>query len=429
MGRAAAAAVRAKRAVRAVATAVKKRYKIILWLGILVAAIALVTLAVLTQTHDLFGLRISLSTSQEGLEGRIVSGVFGTKEQSEGIVSLQRANSHFCGGTLVSDRWVVTAAHCVTPYSRFPDEFRECNSVSASKRDCYNRRLWTMEPAARQALTERVIGAIVAKERVVFDTANILTSGKRSRIKNVVFPDFYNEFSLEGDIALIELETGAASVTPMKMNDTKTNYTEAKKLRISGWGRTSSNSSTTYRLKTQEVKVVGKDWRDCYGKTTLPGPNDFRRSQIPAIHLTGSNICAGGLDSQSRAGVCSGDSGGPLFISDPGGPNTLVGVTSFGPSTCGTPNTPDGFTNIAIYKDWVQAYIDGDAAPPEPVLPEGSKGGGIFGLFSNMSKDKKIVLAAGAAGLALAAIGFSAGRLRGSPSSPVEKTKSAEKDA
>ena len=44
MGRAAAAAGRAKRAVRAVATAVKKRYRIILWVSILVAAIALVTL-------------------------------------------------------------------------------------------------------------------------------------------------------------------------------------------------------------------------------------------------------------------------------------------------------------------------------------------------------------------------------------------------
>ena len=399
----------------------KKRYRIILWVSIVVAAIALVTLAILTQTHDLFGLRVTLGTQQEGLDGRIVSGEFGTKEQSEGIVSLQRGH-HYCGGTIVSDRWVVTAAHCFGPISRFPNEFPECNSLSSrSKTACYTKKLWNMKPSEREELQKRVIGSVVANERVHFDTADITSSvgspfsssqqGTVSSIKNVVYPNFYNEFTLEGDIALVELATPATTVTPMKMNSTDENYVDNKELRISGWGRTGAGERTTTRLKTQLVNIYGDNWESCYRNTALPGPRDFQRAKIPGIHVTGSNICAGGR--KSRKGVCSGDSGGPLFISDANGPNTLVGITSFGPSNCGTPNVPDGFTNVKLYKDWVQAYIDGDASPPEPELPKPTH----TNIFDSLSKDTKLLIAAVVSAVALATISFSAGKLRGTAKS------------
>lgn len=410
-----------RRVVASTIQGVKKGYRIVLWVSIVVAAIALVTLAILTQTHDLFGLRVTLGPHQEGLDGRIVSGEFGTKEQSEGIVSLQRGY-HYCGGTIVSDKWVVTAAHCFGPKSRFPNEFPECNSLSGTeKAKCYTKKLWNMEPAEREELQKRVIGSVVANEKVHFDAADITSSvgsyfsssqeGTVSSIKNVVYPEFYNEFTLEGDIALVELATPATTVTPMKMNGTENNYVDNKELRISGWGRTGSDEKTTTRLKTQLVNIFGEDWESCYRHTTLPGPNDYQRAKIPGIHVTGSNICAGGKN--SRKGVCSGDSGGPLFISDADGPNTLVGITSFGPSTCGTPNIPDGFTNVKIYKDWIQAYINGEAVPPEPELPEPSS----TNIFDRMSKDTKLMIAAGVSAVALATISFSAGKLRGTAKS------------
>ena len=56
--------------------------------------------------------------SKENILTKIIDGTETAINEYPWIVSLQLANYHFCGGSLISENWVLTAAHCVD----FPSE-------------------------------------------------------------------------------------------------------------------------------------------------------------------------------------------------------------------------------------------------------------------------------------------------------------------
>ena len=78
-----------------------------------------------------------------------------------------------------------------------------------------------------------------------------------------------------------------------------------------------------------------------------------------SIKLSDGQICAGGIKGQDS---CNGDSGGPLMdiddVTDPFLPYFyLVGLVSFGPTTCGKAGWPGVYTNVAPYVDWIQKKL------------------------------------------------------------------------
>lgn len=82
------------------------------------------------------------------------------------------------------------------------------------------------------------------------------------------------------------------------------------------------------------------------------------------IDIGDNQFCTQG---QERKDTCEGDSGGPLIRFELQANKDvpryfLIGIVSFGPRNCGTPNLPAVFTRVSSHIDWILYHIDDDYA-------------------------------------------------------------------
>ncbi|KAG7297168.1 hypothetical protein JYU34_020143 [Plutella xylostella] len=106
-----------------------------------------------------------------------------------------------------------------------------------------------------------------------------------------------------------------------------------------GWGRTVANCSKSLPLGLRHVGLRNVDRDTCSARWEVQGPD--------------SVLCAALLD-VGGAGVCYGDSGGPLVYN-----GVVVGVASFLrlDRPCGDSFYPQVFTRVASYTAWINNIV------------------------------------------------------------------------
>uniref|UniRef100_A0A8C7ZDK2 chymotrypsin n=1 Tax=Oryzias sinensis TaxID=183150 RepID=A0A8C7ZDK2_9TELE len=230
-------------------------------------------------------------------QARIVNGEEAVPHSWPWQVSLQDwSGFHFCGGSLINENWVVTAAHC---------NVRTSHYVILGEHD-------------RNSNAENI---------------QVLNVGQ------VFKHPQYNSYTINNDILLIKLATPAqlnTRVSPVCVAETTDNFDGGMMCMTSGWGLTHHANANTPALLQQAA---------------LPLLTNANCSSYWGSNITDLMICAGA----SGASSCMGDSGGPL-VCQKDGAWTLVGIVSWGSSTCST-SMPGVYARVTKLRAWMDQTI------------------------------------------------------------------------
>ncbi|XP_022821669.1 trypsin, alkaline C-like [Spodoptera litura] len=243
---------------------------------------------------------IAAVTAVPAFPQKIVGGSLTTVDQYPTIVSLLfswSATSFFqnCGGTILTNRAILTAAHC--PFRDSP-------------------------------LSWRV--------RAGSSYAN--SGGTVYALDSIIINPNYNTWSMDFDVAIMrtsQVISFNSVVKAASIAGPNYNLADNQAVWAAGWGTTSSGGPASEQLRHVQVWTVNQI--ACRDRYAAGGGT-----------ITDNMLCSGVLDVGGRD-QCQGDSGGPLYHN-----GIVVGVCSWG-FGCAQPQYPGVNARVSRFSSWIQA--------------------------------------------------------------------------
>ncbi|EDW17325.1 seminase [Drosophila mojavensis] len=226
---------------------------------------------------------------------RVIGGEVTTIEKVGGfIVSLHYEGSFVCGGSLLKDRIVLSAAHC----------FLGRTTTS----------LWIVK------------GGV----------SNLNDDGPTAALKDYVIPSAFDQFRMNMDVAVLLLAAPLVDQKIKKIQLCKTKLLPSMVLTVFGWGLTDPDGTHAQQtLRSVSVPVIKK--KKC------------KQVYKPSIEITNSMFCASLL---GKKDACTFDSGGPFVYKDASGQKQLCGIVSFGIG-CASAKYPGVYTDVNYIKPFI----------------------------------------------------------------------------
>ncbi|XP_007530410.1 transmembrane protease serine 11C-like [Erinaceus europaeus] len=229
---------------------------------------------------------------------KIAGGVNAQEGEWPWQASLQLNSIHRCGATLISNSWLVTAAHC----------------FANSK----NPREWKVS-----------FGLLLSDPHV------------QQHINKIIIHENYHYAAHDDDIAVVHLSSPVlytSNIRRVCLPEASFKFPPNSDVVVTGWGTLKSDGTSPNILQKGLVKII--DNKICNSEQVYGGV------------ITPGMLCAGFM--KGNVDACQGDSGGPLVGADQKGTWFLAGIVSWG-DECALPNKPGVYTRVTYYRNWIKS--------------------------------------------------------------------------